>query len=81
MAGNLAGAMGRVVAAAVNGEPIRVPDEVYAERTAICSACEHYDRARDTCTRCGCRGLKRAIATEACPLADPKWGRWERPAD
>ena len=75
MAGNLAGAAGRVVAAAVKGEPIRVTPEVYHARLAICQGCEQYDHAKGRCRICGCwTSRKLALATESCPLPEPKWG-------
>ena len=39
-AANLAGAVGRIVVAVAKGEPIKVPQEVYHERLAICRECE-----------------------------------------
>lgn len=77
---NLAGAVGRVVVAAVQGGPVMVPPEVYAARRAICLSCEH-NTARAVgavaCGRCGCGGAKLQLATEACPVG--KWTRYEEP--
>lgn len=71
-------AVGRVVAAAVRGEPIRASDEEHARRLAICKACEYYRDGR--CLKCGCvMAWKSRLATERCPLEPPKWNRWEDP--
>lgn len=81
MAANLAGAVGRVLGAVARGEPVLAPPGVVERRRAICLACEFHDHARGRCTRCGCGGLKLELATEACPLPEPKWPRWEEPTD
>lgn len=79
-AGNLAGAVGRVISAVVHGEPVKVSEEVYAERLAICLPCEFNGARPDgvRCTKCGCPGKnlvglgKLQLATERCPI-----GKWE----
>jgi hypothetical protein len=50
-----------------------VDAEVAAEREAICRACPELDQEADKCRVCGCMFMKakRAMASEACPLA--KW--------
>ncbi len=71
-AGNLAGAVGRVVKAAVTGEPIRVSPEEHEKRHGVCMACDQLVNNR--CKLCGCRFLtKIELATERCPI-----GKWER---
>ena len=72
-AGNLAGAVGRVVKAGVRGEPVKVTDEVHAARLSICQSCEFYDATRKRCTKCGCGGASFALATEALPADPPRW--------
>jgi hypothetical protein len=74
-AGSALAAAGRVAAALIRGEPVRVAPEVLEERRAICAACPHHDAARDRCRKCGCGGLKLELATERCPE-----GRWEAAA-
>ena len=71
-------AAGRVVAAMVNGEPIKVQPAIYYERLEICRGCEFNGErpAGVRCTKCGCRGLKLELATERCPIG--KWERWHR---
>jgi hypothetical protein len=82
MAINLARAAGRIVTAAVQGEPIRVPAEVLEQRRSICLPCEA-NGLRESggikCTRCGCSGIKLTLATEECPVG--KWPKWEKPKD
>jgi hypothetical protein len=80
-AANLAGAAVRVVVAAAQGGPVRVPPPVYYERLAVCRGCE-FNGARPAgvhCTKCGCGGMKLEFATEACPVQ--KWPRWEAKPD
>lgn len=72
-AGNAAKALGRVVAAVVQGERIKVEPAVYCERLAICLGCE-FNGARPAgvrCTKCGCGSRKLEFATEECPV-----GKW-----
>jgi hypothetical protein len=80
-AGNALKAAGRVVAAAVKGEPIRVPLPVYYDRLEVCRACEFNGErpAGVHCMKCGCGGMKLELATEKCPI--DKWPRWEKPTD
>jgi hypothetical protein len=71
-AGNFAGAVGRAVAAAVRGEPVKVPADVLEGRKATCRACPRFDAAAGRCTLCGCyTAVKLTLATEACP--EGKW--------
>ena len=68
--GTLVGAMklvGQAMGAIAPASP-----EVIAERTAICSACEHHDLGR--CRDCGCYlWSKVRCAGERCSLRTPKW--------
>jgi hypothetical protein len=73
---SLAGAVGRVVVAAVKGEPILVSAEVLAGREALCRACEHHDPEQRRCRLCGCHGAKLNLSTERCPI-----GKWEAATD
>ncbi len=73
---NALGALGRVVGAALAGEPIRVSPEEHGRRWAICVACENL--TGDKCKLCGCHmKAKTALAQERCPLDPPKWDRIE----
>lgn len=78
-AANLAGAVGRAVAAAIGGEAVTVPGAVLAARQAACAGCEHHDAAANRCRMCGCSGAKLHVATERCPLDPPRWDRWQAP--
>lgn len=70
-------AAGRVIVAAARGERVRVPDEVYEERVAICRTCDQWDPTRHVCKICGCyTRIKLRLATEHCPLPEPKWTEW-----
>lgn len=57
-----------------------VSQEQYAERSAACAACEHWDGAarlglgKCNAPGCGCTKFKRWLATEKCPL-----GKWPAP--
>ncbi len=77
-AANLAGAVGRVAAAAAKGEAVTVPPAIQEARLAVCLACE-FNTARETggvrCAKCGCGRLKLSLSTERCPIG--KWERWE----
>jgi hypothetical protein len=68
-----AGAATRAVTAAVTGQPVLVSAEERDRRQAICDACPEYDAAARRCRKCGCGGLKLSLATERCPLPEPKW--------
>lgn len=71
-------AVGRVVRALANGEPVRVSSEERERRLAICRSCEFWREAGNLgfgeCkhSKCGCTRLKHGLATETCPL-----GKWE----
>jgi len=81
MASNATKAAGRVVRAAVKGEPIKVSPPVYEARLAVCRQCPRVkawekDPQYLRCTVCLCWlnavGFKKAaLATESCPE-----GRW-----
>lgn len=76
---NAGKAAGRVMVAVIQGRSMIVPPEVRAEREAICATCPENLEGR--CRKCGC-GVKSQfirkthIATEECPLPEPKWGQW-----
>ena len=71
---NAANAVGDVVASAVRGEAVTVPQEEQDRRLAICHACEFWDAAQSRCSKCGCFGAwKTWIASQRCPLDPPKW--------
>ena len=84
MAQNAAGAVQRVVVAAVSGEAVKASSEQVAARKAACLPCEHLmtdgDDVHFRCRKCGCwlagkSFSKWSFATERCPI-----GRWEAPA-
>ncbi len=73
---NLGGAIGRVVAAAVTGHPVKVSPEERDRRWALCMTCENL--VNDRCKLCGCFfRAKIELATESCPLNPPRWERVE----
>lgn len=55
------------------------PDDLLAERVAVCETCEHWGGRRGDslvkgrCRLCGCNGIKLALATSKCPAS--KWAR------
>lgn len=83
-----AGAAVRVAVAAVNGQAVLVPDEVYEGRLRVCRgvpgagqpSCPNYRAEDDRCggaQGCGCfLGLKARTATESCPIG--KWSRYDQ---
>jgi hypothetical protein len=78
-AANLAGAVGRVVAAAAQGEAVLVTAEVLEQRRAICLGCDlngHRESGGIRCTKCGCLGIRLEFAALACPV-----GKWEAVTD
>lgn len=71
-AGNVAGAVVRVVGTAASGQSVFAPDEEQSRRLTICRGCENFDVGR--CRICGCNlALKVWLKTEHCPLEPPKW--------
>jgi hypothetical protein len=71
-AANAAQAVGAVVASAVRGEPVTVPQEEQNRRLAICHACEFWDPKQGRCSKCGCFGAwKTWLASQRCPI-----GKW-----
>jgi hypothetical protein len=75
-AGNLAGAIGRTIKAAVTGQPVRVSPEERDRRWGLCMTCENL--VNDKCKLCGCHfRAKIELATERCPLDPPRWDRVE----
>ena len=50
-----------------------VPEEIKAERYAICQDCDRWDEAHNTCMECGCQmRVKTTLTSSRCPLK--KWG-------
>lgn len=46
----------------------------FDQRHSICQDCEHFDAAQDRCRSCGClTNIKLWMASEHCPLPEPKW--------
>ncbi len=71
---NAAHAVGSVMASAVRGAPITVPQEEQDRRLAICHACEFWDPTQERCSKCGCFGQwKTWLASQRCPDDPPKW--------
>ena len=71
---NLTHAAGSVIASAVRGVPLGVPQEEQDRRLAICHACDKFDPKQGRCRLCGCfANLKARIASEHCPDEPPKW--------
>jgi len=76
---NLAAAASRVIGAVVKSKPVFVPAAVREYREAICLVCPENLAGR--CRKCGC-GVrsqflrKTHLATERCPLPEPKWLEW-----
>jgi hypothetical protein len=69
---NATAAAGRVVTAAVKGDVLRVDAQTQQERFLICSKCEYFTGF--SCSLCGCVSKwKTTLATEHCPLPEPKW--------
>ncbi len=69
---NAAQAVGSVVASAVRGEPVTIPQEEQDRRLAICHACEFWDVGQNRCKKCGCFGQwKTWLASQRCPI-----GKW-----
>lgn len=66
-AANFAGTVARTTTAALHGEPVTVPDDVYQARLAVCQQaiglpsqetldghCDHYRPSDGRCSACGC---------------------------
>jgi hypothetical protein len=71
-AANAAQAVGSVVASAVRGEPVSVPQEEQDRRLALCHACEFWDSKQGRCSKCGCFGAwKTWLTSQRCPI-----GKW-----
>ena len=76
---NLAAATTRALGAALTGRSVFAPPEIRAAREAICLVCSENLAGR--CRKCGC-GVrtqflrKTHLATERCPLPEPKWLEW-----
>ncbi len=64
----------------LNPQIPRSPDNVAAERLAICKACPRYRKRAGQCKECGCiMPQKVKLAGASCPLG--KWGIFDVPAD
>lgn len=74
-AGSLASAAVGVAKDVAKGVNPIVPDNVYTERLAICTACEFWNKAAlmgsGNCTVCGCGRVKHRLRSQKCPKA--KW--------
>jgi len=71
---NAAHAVGSMIASAVHGDAITVPQEEQDRRLAICHACEFWDSKQSRCSLCGCYvALKTRLASQHCPDDPPKW--------
>jgi hypothetical protein len=55
-----------------------VTADVLQARRDICAACNYYTGSKSLlkvgCTRCGCTGLKLALAASHCAMEPQKWG-------
>jgi hypothetical protein len=57
-------------------EEIKVPDEVYEARLAVCKECEWL--LSGMCRLCGCYvEMRGAVRTRACPDLPPKWTAYQ----
>ncbi len=55
----------------INGSP-RAPEDIAAERLAICKGCEFFRKGNQSCKKCGCfMKLKTLIDKASCPV-----GKW-----
>jgi hypothetical protein len=55
----------------INGSP-RAPEDIAAERLAICKGCEFFRKGNQSCKKCGCfMKLKTLIDKAKCPI--DKW--------
>ena len=55
---------------------LKVPDEIYEERLAMCKKCE--ELTQGLCRVCGCYvELRAAMKKNSCPLGKPAWVRAE----
>jgi hypothetical protein len=77
-AGNLVGAIGRTIGAALTGQSVRVPPEERDKRWAQCMTCVNL--VNDRCRLCGCNSMvKIELAQERCPMEPPRWLKYEEP--
>lgn len=73
-AGNVMGAIGRIVADVATGQRVLVDPAEKVRRFEICRACDEFDPEKSRCRKCGCySGFKARLASEHCPLDPPKW--------
>jgi len=64
--------LGRVLAAAANGDRIIVSKDTAKLRTKVCSLCPRRDTGSNQCMECSCwLPLAVHVATKKCPL-----GKW-----
>lgn len=69
-AANAVAAAGRAIASGFT----TVSEDERDRRLLICMDCELYDHTQERCRKCGCFGRwKTFLATEHCPLPEPKW--------
>lgn len=69
---NAAGAVKRIIAAKISGEPIKASEELITTRKGICITCDKWVESSKRCTKCGCKTeWKIQLSTEKCPLS--KW--------
>ena len=67
---------GRVVNAAMHGQPVRTTEEVYAERMGTCQTCDAFNPVKFRCKDCKCfLPVKARLATEAGKCPRKKWKR------
>lgn len=67
---NAAGAAGRLMKAAITGQPVKAEQDVVDFRQSVCDSCEF--NLNNRCAKCGCYWkVKMQLATEHCPV-----GKW-----
>lgn len=61
-----------VIGGVMAGEGLKVTEEVYNERMALCMSCEFLEKEHVRCTKCGCfMKVKSAFKKTYCPV-----GKW-----
>jgi hypothetical protein len=66
---NAAKAVSRVVSNVAQGKPVFASEDVIAKRKENCNGCEWLDKAKNRCSKCGCRyEYKIKLVSESCPL-------------
>ena len=75
-AGNVMGAIGRVVGAVARGHAVRVDQAERDRRMGVCLVCPHFDGPSNRCRKCGCTlAVKPWMKTEVCPIGS--WAQTE----